>query len=269
MPLELVRPDSIRAAAAVLAADASARFLGGGTLLVRNHSFGDLSIGTLVLCDGLGLDQIRIEDGRVELGAAVTMAKILAHPGLAFLHDVAREIGGPAVRAMATIGGNLFAPSPYGDFSVALLALGAEVTTEDASKSESTDLEAFLKGRGKKSGRIVKSVTFALPPSGAFRFVKVTRRHPHGASLLSIAALLPIVDGRVKGARVAYGVMAPTAIRARAVEKALEGKALNSASIADAAAVAGEGTAPASDSFASAWYRANVLPVHLGRLLNR
>ena len=55
------------------------------------------------------------------------MAKILAHPGLAFLHPVAREIGGPAVRAMATVGGNLFAPAPYGDFAVALLALGAEV----------------------------------------------------------------------------------------------------------------------------------------------
>ena len=268
MPLGVLRPDSIKAAAAALAADPGARFLGGGTLLVRDYSSGDLSIGTLVLGDGLGLDQIRIEAGRVELGAAVTMAKIAAHPGLSFLHEVAREIGGPAVRSMATVGGNLFAPAPYGDFSVALLALAAEIGTEYAARSESIALEAFLPSR-KALGRIVTSVSFALPPAGAFRFAKVTRKHPHGASLLSIAVLLPVVDGCVKGARVAYGAMAPTAMRAHAVEKALEGKALDAAAIASAVAVAGEGTSPASDPHASAWYRANVLPVHLARLLKR
>jgi CO/xanthine dehydrogenase FAD-binding subunit len=269
MPLALVRPDSLSAAAAALSADPGARFLGGGTLLVRDYNSGDLSIGTLVLSDGLGLDKIRIEGGRAELGAAVTMAKVAAHPGLAFLHGVAREIGGPAIRAMATVGGNLFAPSPYGDFSVAQLALGAEVTTEDASTSESTALEDFLKGRGDQKRRIVRSVSFALPPAGAFHFAKITRKHPHGASLLSIAALLPVVDGRVKGARVAFGAMAPTAIRAKAVEKALESRRLGDAAIADAVSVATEGTAPASDPFASAWYRANVLPIHLARLLKR
>ena len=268
MPLKIVRADSLRSAAEKLAADPGARFLGGGTLLVRDYSSGDLSIGALVLSDGLGLDRIRIEGGRAELGAGITMAKIVAHPDLAFLHEVAREIGGPAVRAMATVGGNLFAPVPYGDLSVALLALGAEVATEDAKKSESVDLEAFLKNRT-KAGRIVQSVSFALPPQGAFRFAKVTRKHPHGASLLSIAALLPLVGGRVKGARVAYGAMAPTAIRARAVEKALEGRALDALAIAAAVAAATGGTAPASDSFASDWYRANVLPVHLARLLKR
>ena len=95
----------------------------------------------------------------------------------------------------------------------------------------------------------MKSVSFALPPKGAFRFAKVMRRHPHGASVLSIAALLPIVGGKVKGARVAYGAMAPTAIRARAVEKALEGKALDAATIAAAVAVATEGTEPADRCF--------------------
>ena len=73
--------------------------------------------------------------------------------------------------------------------------------------------------------------------------------------------------GRVQGARVAYGAMAPTAIQAEAVEKALEGKPLDDATIAAAAAVAAEGCAPASDPFASDWYRLNVLPVHLARLL--
>ena len=93
------------------------------------------------------------------------------------------------------------------------------------------------------------------------------RRKPHGASVLSIAALLPMVDGKLDGARVAYGAMAPTPIRAPAVEQALEGKPLDAAAIAAAVKVAAEGCAPHSDPHASDWYRRNVLPVHLQRLL--
>ena len=268
MALGVVRVESVRRAAELLAADPGARFLGGGTLAVRDVNCGDLSITRLVLSDGLGLDAIRIDDGRAEIGAAATMATILAHPGLAVLHPVAREIGGPAVRAMATVGGNLFAPYPYGDFTVALLALGASVTVEDTGGSATMDLEAFLAERPRQiAARIVCKISFPLPPAGAFRFAKIVRRKPHGASVLSIAAVLPMADGKISGARVAYGAMAPTPMRARAVEQALEGRALDAQTIDVARKVATAGCAPLTDPFASDWYRLSVLPVHLGRLL--
>jgi xanthine dehydrogenase small subunit len=266
MPLEVVRAESVRKAVEALA-DPGACFLAGGTLVVRDYTSGDVSIRRLVLSDGLGLDRITVSDGRAEIGAAVTMARIAADPALALLAPVANEIGGPAVRAMATVGGNLFAPSPYGDFSVALLALDAEVTVEGKSGSEILALEKFLGQRAKRAVAIVTKVAFTLPPPNAFRFAKVMRRHPHGGAVLSIAAVLPLANGRVKGARVAYGAMAPTAIRAKAVEKALEGQSLDNATIVKVVEVAAEGTLPVSDPFASDWYRRNVLPVHLARLL--
>jgi CO/xanthine dehydrogenase FAD-binding subunit len=266
MSLQIVRAESVRAAAAILAEDQGARFLAGGTLAVRAWNSGDVSIGRFVLCDGLGLDAIRIEAGRAEIGAAVTMANILAAPELGFLHAVASKIGGPAVRAMATVGGNLFAPCPFGDFAVALVALGAEVALEGPDGAEAIGIEALLARRTSVRG-IVSSVAFRMPAKAAFRFIKVVRRRPHGASVLSIAALLPRAEGRVQGARVAYGAMAPAAMRASAVEQALEGRSLETAVIAAAVAVAAEGCAPADDSQASAWYRRAVLPVHLGRLL--
>ena len=84
---------------------------------------------------------------------------------------------------------------------------------------------------------------------------------------MSIAAHVPASGGRVVGARIAYGAMAPTPIRAKAAERALEGRALDAASIAAAAAAAAEGTSPADDALASAWYRREVVGVHLRRLL--
>jgi CO/xanthine dehydrogenase FAD-binding subunit len=267
MPLGLTRVDSVKSAAALLASDPGARFLAGGTILVRLANYDDGTIGRLVLADGLGLDRIDIAGRRATLGATVTMARVAAHPDLGFLAPVAASIGGPAIRNMATVGGNLFARSPYGDFAVALLALGAAVAVEGVDGSETVDLEDFLSTRGRTAPRIVQSVTFDLPPPGTFRFAKAMRRKPHGAAVMTIAASLPVAGRKIAGARIAYGAMAATAIRARAVEKALEGRALDAAGIAAAVKVATEGCQPASDPFASDWYRMNVLPVHLKRLL--
>jgi CO/xanthine dehydrogenase FAD-binding subunit len=61
--------------------------------------------------------------------------------------------------------------------------------------------------------------------------------------------------------------MAATPIRAKGVERALEGKSLDAAGIAAAKLAAHEGVSPATDAIASEWYRREVLPVHLGRLL--
>lgn len=267
MALSIVKADSVRAAAAVLSAEPGARFLGGGTLVVRDVNYGAGDIAKLILPDNLGLAGLSVTGGRATIGAAVTMAKIAREPALAFLKPVVNAIGGPAVRAMATVGGNLFAPAPYGDFAVALVALRATVATEGADGASEMPIDDFLASRERSRARIVKSVSFALPADGAFRFLKVARKKPHGASVLAIAAVLPVAGGKVAGASIAYGAMAPTAVRARAVEAALDGKALDDTAIAAAVKVAGDGTSPGTDPQASAWYRSAVLPVHLKRLL--
>ncbi|WP_292551835.1 FAD binding domain-containing protein, partial [Mesorhizobium sp.] len=209
------------------------------------------------------LSTITVSNGRAVLGASVTMAAIARHPELAWLAPTVRAVGGPAIRNMASVGGNLFAPAPYGDFAVALLALDANVATEDSE----VPIETFLAGRD-ASRSIVTSVTFALPRAESFRFLKVSRVKPKGVSVLSIAALLQRIDnGTVTAARIALGCMADRPMRARAAEKALLGCRLTPDEIAPALAMANEGTTPITDPVASAWYRAEVLPVHLGRLL--
>ncbi len=78
MSLEIIRVESAEKAAAILASEAGARFIGGGTLAVRAVNYGDGSIRKLILPDGLGLGDISVGGDRVTLGAAVTMAKIAA-----------------------------------------------------------------------------------------------------------------------------------------------------------------------------------------------
>src|SRR3954453_19176768 len=131
------------------------------------------------------------------------MASIAKRADMAAISPAARSIGGPAIRNMATVGGNLFAPSPYGDFAVALLALDATVETDGGEAA----LEEFLGGRD-DSRTIVKSVAFTLPKDGAFRFLKVSRVKPKGISVLSIAAVREqAADGSISSARIALGCM--------------------------------------------------------------
>jgi len=242
---------------------AGTRYLGGGTLVVRAANEGDVSVSGLVRSTDPTLSAITVAGGKIRIGASVTMAAIARHPELGTLAKAARAVGGPAVRNMATVGGNLFAPAPYGDFAVALLALDATVGTDDGE----LPIETFLAGRdGSRS--IVTSVGFTLPKADGFRFLKVSRIKPKGVSVLSIAIVLErAADGTVSSARIALGCMADRPVRARAAEKALKGKTLDRDGIASALAAAAEGTTPITDPIASAWYRAEVLPVHLGRLL--
>jgi len=253
-------------AAGALSQDRGARFLAGGTLVMRSVNEADLAIETIVRSTDPSFVHIAVSSGRVELGAGVTMAGILAERDLAYLHPVARAVGGPAVREAATVGGNLFAPSPYGDFTAALLALDATLMLAGGFGQREVPLEDFL-GRRDRGAVLVSSVVFKRPAADAFRFLKVTRVHPKGVSVLSIAVQLPSASGRISGARIAYGAMGPSPVRAKAAERALEGRTLDAAGIAPTWAVAADGTAPVDDAIASAWWRRKILPVHLRRLL--
>ena len=111
---------------------AGARYLGGGTFLVRDANEGDVSFSTFVRATEPSLYAIAMSGSEVRIGASATMAAVARHRDLGFLAKVANAIGGPAIRNMATVGGNLFAESPYGDFTVALLALDARVSVAEA-----------------------------------------------------------------------------------------------------------------------------------------
>jgi CO/xanthine dehydrogenase FAD-binding subunit len=269
MPVTVKTFTSSSEAAAALSSDRSARYLGGGTLVMRALNEGDISISTVVRANDQALTRIDASGPRITIGAGVTFARILAERDLGFLHAPARSIGGPAVRNMGTVGGNLFALSPYGDFTVALLALDATVSVQGGLGAREMPMEEFLQSRERQSGGLVLSVSCQRPASAdAFRYRKIARIRPKGGSVITLAAHLPMSSGRIVGARIALGSMAPTQIRARAAERALEGRSLDAATISAAAAAATEGTSPTDNALGSAWYRREIVGVHLRRLLS-
>ncbi len=246
-------------------ADAARRddgcYLAGGTLVMRELNYATNAYSRVLRVDQPPRD-IRAQGDRLVIDAAVTMADICQSAAAECLHPVARSVGGPAVRNMATVGGNLFAPHPYGDLTTALLALQGEVSFVDGRTQA---LDQFLAARDRAP--LVASVSVHLPRQGEFRFRKVSRVKPKGVAVMSIAAWLPMSGGRVLQARIAFGAMGPVPSRANAAEQALEGATLDRQGVERALSVATQGLNPADDALASAWYRGEVAPVHLRRVL--
>lgn len=238
-----------------------ARFIAGGTLMMRAVNFGDQSFEKIVRAREADRS-IQSEGQGIRIGAGATMADILASRDVAFLHPVARVIGGPAVRNMATIGGNLFARAPFGDMATMLLALDATVEMADG---QSQSMEAFLTARARMRS-LVAAIRVPRAEPREVRFAKVSRVKPKGPSMISIAVWLR-GGSLVEEARIAFGSMGPGPLRAKAAEQALRGRALDQDGIAQALAVCCEGLQPVDDELASAWYRSQVAPVHLKRLL--
>ena len=252
---------TLSAAATALGPDAV--YLGGGTLVMRALNYAEGDFTRIVRTTDETTRRIASSGERIEIGAGVTMRQIIDDRATGFLAPVARAVGGPAIRNMATVGGNLFAEHPYGDFTVALLALDGRVRM---ASGEEHPLDVFLGNRDRAG--LVAAVTIANPRDGEFRWRKVSRVKPKGVSVMSIAAWLPGAGiGRVNEARVAFGAMAETPKRAAGVEHALEGRSLDAAGIAPALEAVRGDFAPPDDALASGWYRSEVAPVHLRRLL--
>lgn len=243
-------------------------YLGGGTIVMRAVNAGEAQ-GLIVRSTDPALRGMHAAGDAIRIGAGVTMAEILANRELDFLHPVARSVGGPQVRAMASVGGNLFAPHPYGDFTAALIALGARAVL---AQGGARAVEELVRDRTSGGGRppLVAAVEVPRPRDArAFGWLKVSRVRPKGVSVLSIAVYLPREGGRIRGARIAWGAMGPCPMRGSGAERALEGQSLDPSAIARAAQIAAEGLDPPTDALASSWYRREVAGVHLRRLLER
>jgi carbon-monoxide dehydrogenase medium subunit len=228
-------PESVEEAVGLLGAGT---VIAGGTHVVPHAG----PTESLVSLRRAGLSGISRDGDTITIGAATTLAQIGRE--VEFLHDAIESIASPTIRNLATIGGNLFVPPPYGDLAVCLLALDARVSIIDAEGAREVGV---LEAEG-----LVTSISFKVPEQWHYR--KAMRRRQNSAAIVTVAS---------DGTRIALGAVAPRPVRATAAEAALaEGD------IARAAELAVEAADPSDDAYASAWYRRRVLPVHVRRALS-
>ena len=174
--------------------------------------------------------------------------------------ELLRRYASVQVRNAATIGGNIANGSPIGDGPPALIALGATLHLRHGDEMRSMALEDFFieyRKQDRKPGEFVAGISFPETAPG-LRCYKISKRFDQDISAVCGCFNVTVEDGRVTGARIAFGGMAGTPKRAALAEAALVGKDWSEATVEAAAeAMAGDFT-PMSDMRASAAYRMQV-----------
>ncbi|UCG33064.1 MAG: FAD binding domain-containing protein [Phycisphaerales bacterium] len=221
-----------------------------------------------------GRDSVERVNGIYLLGGGVTFAQMAKLPVRA-LAEAARSVGGPQIRNVGTIAGNLGTASPAGDGSVALLALDAEVELSHVERgSRWVRLEEFFldyKRTALQPDELITRVRF--PSDFESVWYKIGKR---GAVNISIVCCA--IGRSPAGAyRIALGSVGPVPMRAMEAEAVLNGDSTDAAhravayladEVIERAAEAAElEAAPIDDQRSSARYREAMCRVLVRRLL--
>ena len=255
------------------------RFLAGGTdLMVQIHRGRVDPRHVISLQRVPGLEAIA-GDGTISIGARVTHRRLERAPdfqgALRGLIEGARVVGGHQVRNVATVGGNIVNASPAADVVVVLLALDARLTCLGPAGERTPALDGFATAPGVTGlgpGELLTRASFPrLAPRSATAFLKTGRRRAMEISIACVAARLTLDADleRCQDVRVALGAVGPTAMRARAAEQYLEGRALTDGAMLEAGQIAAAECRPIGDVRASARYRALLVATLVPRVLAR
>ena len=277
-PFEYLAPDSVEDAVVALAENSpNAKALAGGTDLLVELKHEAASAGLVVdltrIAECRGIEESA--DG-LRFGSLVTHTEImesdLVRRHAPSMIDAARTIGAVQTRNLGTLGGNLVTCVPSLDSGPVLVALDAEVTVAGVGGRRRMPLSEFFVGPRKtvlQAGEILVDIIIPRANLGKpCSFRKFGLRKGQALALVNVAAAARLDDGRIAGARIALGAVAPTIIRARKSEALLDGKAPDPTLIAEAAETAVTEAKPIDDFRASADYRRELIRALTGRVLN-
>ena len=267
-PFEFYQPASLQEASRILRENGpGGRFLAGGTdLVIAMKEKGLVPKYIVDLKRIAGLSGIHEQgDGSIAIGALTTMREIEISPLItkkySFLSQSAAEVGSIQIRNRATVGGNMANATPSADVAPALIALNATAKITGASGDRTVPLEEYFRGPGQTvmgTDEILTEITIRKTgPRLVGEYIKFSPREMMDLAYVGVAVAYNLGDSDKKcdGVRIVLGAVAPTPLRAKRAEAALEGQVLTDALAEKVGRIAAEEAKPISDVRSSADYR--------------
>ena len=233
---EYIRPDNLSEALDFLKAKgAESKILAGGTDIMVDLRSGTLNTRHLLDVSRLDdLKKIEVIDGKLSIGAAVTIAELLESETIAAsapaLRSAADKFASKQIRNVATIGGNVAHCSPCGDTIPPLLIHEARAVVANPQGQHNVTIEEMASGPYHCSLHPNELIThFVLepkPPEVDFAdFQKIGRRQELAIARMSMAAMASKQnDHSISFLRFALGSCTPTPHRFYEIEDFLMGK---------------------------------------------
>ena len=228
---------TIEEAIAMLAGDPQATIICGGSDVLIKAREGELA-GCSLVCirDIEALSGIRMEDGgTIVIGPASTFAEVTQSeiirkhiPTLGFATD---QAGGPQLRNIGTIGGNVCNGMTSADSASTLLTLNAELEIQGASGRRRVKLADFYAGPKRvhlAHGELLIAIRIAKADYAGYggHYIKYAMRNAMDIATLGCAVHVKMEGDVIADLRLAFGVAAPVPVRCYKAEEALRGMRL-------------------------------------------
>ena len=271
---------SVREAVALLQKNPAAKLLAGGTdVLIKLHK-GKARFDHLVdIHDIAELNFIRLtDDGDLVIGAGTCFTDVaesaLINAHIPLLATAIRTIGGPQVRNMATIGGNLCNGVPSADSASPLISLDAVLTIEGVDGRRQMPLEAFFQSPGKvalEQHEVLIAITVTRDNWDGYHghFYKYAMRDAMDIATIGCAAVCKLNGDVLQDLRLAYGTAAPVPIRCKDAEKKARGRKISPELLADIAAAVVNDVAPRTSWRAEKEFRLQIIKTLAERVVKQ
>lgn len=205
---------------------------------------------------------IREESGTLAIGAMTTEAELLGsalvRSKVPLLAEGAGQIADPQVRYKGTVGGDLSHGDPGNDHPALMLALDAQFVLTGPRGQRTVPASGFFLGLYSTQlapDEILTQIRIPIPAAGTGWSYQKLKRKTGDFATAATAVLLRTKGAAVAQVAIALTNAAPTALRATAAERALVGKALDAASLAEAARLAMSICQPTADLRGDAAYK--------------
>lgn len=227
---------SVEEAAALLREHPDSRIISGGSDVLIKIREGKMA-GTSLVCirDIKEIQGIsKKENGDIYIGAGTTFSHITNDPiiqeCIPVLGEAVDQVGGPQIRNIGTIGGNICNGAVSADSAPTVFSLNALLRIEDGNGGRTVPVKEFYLGPGRVDLKRGEILTYVIIPAEEYQgyhghYIKYSMRKAMDIATLSCSVVSRVDTEKniLEDVRITFGVAAPVPFRCVKTEAALKG----------------------------------------------
>ena len=227
---------SIKEAVNLLKEHPDARIISGGSDVLIKIREGKMAGTSLVsIRDIKEIQGVTLMDsGDIYIGAGTTFSHVTNDPvireHISVLGEAVDQVGGPQVRNIGTIGGNVCNGAVSADSAPTLFSLNAMLRIADGEGGRTVPIDMFYLGPGKVDLHCGDVLTHIIIPGKEYQgyrghYIKYSMRNAMDIATLSCSVISKVDTAAniLEDVRITFGVAAPVPYRCKKTEEALKG----------------------------------------------
>lgn len=226
---------SVGEAAALLKEHPDTRIISGGSDVLIKIREGKMA-GTSLVCirDIKEIQGVSKKDnGDIYIGAGTTFSHITNDPiiqeCIPVLGEAVDQVGGPQIRNIGTIGGNICNGAVSADSAPTVFSLNALLCIEDGNGGRTVPVKEFYLGPGRVDLKRGEILTHVIIPAKEYQgyhghYIKYSMRKAMDIATLSCSVVSRVDTEKnvLEDVRITFGVAAPVPFRCEKTEAALK-----------------------------------------------